>query len=95
MAVKLSDSIGEKSGKILEEAYPFFRLLPAFSETVCGKGLRKIYLFRVGFINSRTFFRFFQKSILGLPDRANPVAIGKLPVTMRSEKQAFCESFEM
>ena len=54
-----------------EEAHPFFRLFPAYSETTCGKSLCKIRLFGVGYINSQTFFRFFRKSILGSPERAS------------------------
>jgi len=61
-----------------------------FAEKVCAK-----FIISGGLYQFADLFRFFRKSILGLPDRANPVAIGKLPVTMRSDKQAFCESFEM
>ncbi|MGH7953817.1 MAG: hypothetical protein ACREFE_18110 [Limisphaerales bacterium] len=87
-----------ESRKMWEEACPFFRLLPAYSETVCGKSLCRIPLIYAGFVNPSPFFRFFRQ-FYGFTGWPIPSQREKMPVTMpphkkgaRPETPAACES---
>jgi hypothetical protein len=51
-----------KMRKKREKALPFFRHIPAYSETACGKTLCKIPCAYAGFVNLSAFSRFFRKS---------------------------------